>query len=95
MHASKSVAMKMLCTPVQVRAARVLLGWSQQKLADEADVSRSTLALVERGDNLANNASRERIQRALEKAGLEFLPPDATKGSGIRYANHQTERDVG
>jgi len=86
--------MKMLCTPAQVRAARVLLGWSQKTLAQMADVSRSTLALIERGDDLANNTSRERIQRALEAAGLEFLPPDATKGSGLRYANHAIEKEI-
>ena len=84
----------MLCTPVQVRAARIFLGWSQTRLAKEADVARSTLALIERGDNLSNNASREKIQRTLERAGLEFLPPDDTKGSGLRYADRETEKAV-
>jgi transcriptional regulator with XRE-family HTH domain len=91
--AERSQAMKLLCTSAQVRAARMLLGWSQAVLAKSADVSRSTLALVERGDDAANNSSRERIQRALEKAGIEFIPPDATRGSGLRFSNHEIERE--
>lgn len=37
----------------QVRATRLALGWSQETLADRAEVSRPTVARVERGDDVS------------------------------------------
>jgi len=52
----------------QVRAARTLLGWSQDKLAAHAHLTGSTVSAVER--NKAGWAIM--IRRTLQKAGVEF-----------------------
>jgi hypothetical protein len=61
-----------------------MLGWSQQKLATEADIARSTLALIEKVQDDVNNASRAKVQKTLEEGGIEFLPPEGNRGEGVR-----------
>jgi transcriptional regulator with XRE-family HTH domain len=58
--------------PEQCRAARGWLGWSQQKLADQAKLSVSTLKDFEARKRrpIANNLAA--IKGALEAAGIEF-----------------------
>ena len=67
-------------TPMQVRAARALLTWSQQDLSKQAQVGTSTVADFERGHRtpIANNA--DAIRAALENAGISFLPGGAVIG---------------
>jgi ribosome-binding protein aMBF1 (putative translation factor) len=62
--------------PEQCRAARGWLGWSQQKLADQAKVSISTVKDFEarRRKPIPNNL--DAIKRALEAAGIEFTNGD-------------------
>ena len=62
--------------PEQVRAARSLLGWSQQDLAAKAGVAISTIADFERGQRspIPNNALA--IRQALE-AAVCYLPRQA------------------
>jgi predicted transcriptional regulator len=43
-----SMAIYMI-TPRQIRAARALLGWSQQRLADKAIIALNALARLEKG----------------------------------------------
>jgi DNA-binding XRE family transcriptional regulator len=76
--------MKLIASPQQIRAARAMLGWSQAELASHSSVARSTVALIERGNDDVNDASRSKIQRALESQGVEFLPSLDGKGEGIR-----------
>jgi transcriptional regulator with XRE-family HTH domain len=56
----------------QSRAARGLLGWSQQTLADAANVSLATIQLFEtnKREPIPNNLTA--IRRALEDAGVVF-----------------------
>lgn len=70
--------------PEQVRAARSLLGWSQQDLAAKADVAISTIADFERGHRspVRNNALA--IRRALETAGVLFTE------TGVNHGFHWT-----
>jgi DNA-binding XRE family transcriptional regulator len=56
----------------QVTAARNLLGWSREKLAAEAGVTKSVIGLCERGDNKQSEAITDAIRDALERAGVEF-----------------------
>lgn len=67
-------------SPVQVKAARALLTWSQQDLAKQANVGASTVADFERGQRtpVANNS--DAIRKSLEKAGIVFLPGGVVKG---------------
>jgi ribosome-binding protein aMBF1 (putative translation factor) len=59
-------------TPEQVRAARGWLGWSQAKLADEANVGVSTVKDYERGERTPIDNNLDAIQKALERAGMKF-----------------------
>src|ERR1700734_1089344 len=66
--------------PAQVRAARALLGWSQQDLAKRANVAASTIADFERGQRepVANNLAA--IGNALGQFGITFLAGGAIVG---------------
>jgi predicted transcriptional regulator len=58
-----------------VKAARALLGWSQADLAAQSGVSEPTIARLESADDgeLGGRAGTvEKIQTALEQAGIEF-----------------------
>lgn len=72
-----------MITPRQIRAARALLGWSQQQLADKAIVSLNALARLEKGVVDSRLSTVQAIQKALTKAGVDFLPADQ-KGEGVR-----------
>ena len=69
-----------------IRAARALLGWSQQELADTALVSRSSIARLEAEDcEIEHNAgTAELVRRALEDAGVSFLFDENAGGEGVR-----------
>jgi predicted transcriptional regulator len=72
-----------MITPRQIRAARALLGWSQQQLADKAIVSLNALTRLEKGKVDSRVSTLTAIERALTKAGIEFLPV-GDKGEGVR-----------
>ena len=59
-------------TPSQIKAARALLGWSQQDLADRAIVALNTVRRIEADQGDPRVSSLGRIQSALEAAGIEF-----------------------
>lgn len=61
-----------MITPSQIKAARALLGWSQQDLADRAIVALNTVRRIEAGQGDPRVSSVGRIQAALEAAGIEF-----------------------
>ena len=71
----------------QVRAARALLGWSQQELADRAVVSLTAVKRLEAGLGDPRVSTVLAVRRALETAGVEFLAPAGGKGAGVRLAN--------
>jgi transcriptional regulator with XRE-family HTH domain len=70
----------------EMRAGRALLGWSQLDLAKAASVGVATVRRLEgAGTKLRGSAEAVwKIQKALEAAGVEFLPEDETKGPGAR-----------
>jgi transcriptional regulator with XRE-family HTH domain len=53
-----------------------LLGWSQQKLAQQARVGIVTVHQLEAGISRPRRATFDVIQRALEAAGVEFTNGD-------------------
>jgi predicted transcriptional regulator len=75
-----------MITPRQIRAARALLGWSQQHLADKAIVSLNAVTRLEKGNVDSRVSTVGAIEKALTRAGIEFLPSD-TKGEGVRLRN--------
>ena len=70
-------------TPGQSRAARRLLGWSQTRLAKEAGLGVSTVADFERERRMVSPEAADKLQRALEAAGVEFTNG---KHPGVRLA---------
>jgi transcriptional regulator with XRE-family HTH domain len=74
-----------MVSPRQIRAARALLGWTQQKLADRAPVAINTIRAIEADAPYPKSSTLQTVQKALEKAGVVFLPND-TMGEGVRLA---------
>lgn len=72
-----------MLTPAQCRAARGLLDWTQQHLADQARVGVVTIRLLEAGQTLPRRATLDVIQRAFESAGVELIDPNGG-GPGVR-----------
>jgi transcriptional regulator with XRE-family HTH domain len=65
--------------PAQIRAARSLLGWSQARLGKEARVATNEVHMIEREKVTPRPETIGKVQKALEMAGVEFLPQ-----SGVR-----------
>jgi len=74
----------MLMTKEQCRAARGLLGWSQEDLKKSANVARGTLADFERGVRTPYERTLRDLQKAMEEAGVEFMPENGN-GAGVRF----------
>ncbi len=63
-------------TPAQCRAARTLLGWSQEHLANVASLSTSTVRDFESQKRPPQPTTVGLLRRALECAGIEFTDGD-------------------
>lgn len=70
-------------TPYQCRRARDLLGWTQKRLAGEAELTSRTLGNFERDTPRTWSTTAGLITRALAAAGIEFLA-DGTVRLGER-----------
>jgi transcriptional regulator with XRE-family HTH domain len=72
-------------TGAQIRAARALVRWTAEELANAASVGLSTIrrAEAEDGPPTITPANLKLIRIALESAGVEFIP-DHGDGAGIR-----------
>ena len=74
-----------MITSGQIRAARALLDWSRDALARHSGVGISALMRLESSDGVpsGNIKTFEAVQKAFEKAGIEFIgSPD--DGPGVR-----------
>ena len=69
-----------MITPVQVKAARALLNWSQEDLAGRSGVVRRTLMSFETGERLPHVSTLRKIRHALEEAGIEFVSSSHVSG---------------
>lgn len=74
-----------MITARQIRAARALLGWSQQELADKAIVSLNAVVRIEREKVDPRASTLNAIESTLKKAGIEFLGSES-KGEGVRLS---------
>ena len=72
-----------MITAEQCRAARGLLDWSQQELADRAGVGIVTVRHIEAGRNEPRRSTLDVLRRALEDAGVEFIDRNGG-GVGVR-----------
>ena len=69
----------------QIKAARALLGWSQEDLASAANVSVPTIKRLEAQDGPLGGRTEtgNKIEAALEKAGIDFIDENGG-GAGVR-----------
>ena len=72
-----------MVTSPQCRAARGLLDWSQQDLANHAGVGIVTVRQLEAGVNTPRRSTLEVIRQAFERAGVEFIDQNGG-GPGVR-----------
>ena len=77
----------------QVKAARALLAWSQEQLAEAADVSLPTIKRLEANDGPLGGRSGTgaKIQAALEAAGVAFINENGG-GAGVRLRKPTKEK---
>jgi len=73
-----------MLTPAQLRAARALLGWTRDDLAAESGVAAVTVKGFEYLGADSKMSTVQKMQRALEAAGIQFIDEDATGGVGVR-----------
>src|ERR1700729_1287241 len=76
-----------MVTARQIRAARALLGWSQQTLADKAIVALNAVTRLERGEVDPRMSTMIAVEKAIRKAGIEFISADERRGVGVRIAS--------
>lgn len=85
-----------MISTAQVRAARVMLRWTAQDLADKSGVGVATIRRMEVLEGVPSGQVRTliAIQQTLESAGVEFIgTPDDRPG--VRLAqSHRQNSDV-
>ena len=73
-----------MITSRQTRAARALLGWTQETLAEKALVSLTALKRLESESGLkVYETTRDQVRRAFEANGIVFLNSD--QGEGVMF----------
>jgi predicted transcriptional regulator len=74
----------------QIKAARALLGWSQDDLAKHSGVSAPTVKRLEaaEGDIGGRAETGEALVTALQDAGVEFIAENGG-GAGVRLTKRQ------
>jgi transcriptional regulator with XRE-family HTH domain len=72
-----------MISSAQCRAARGLIGWSQQDLANNAGIGTVAVHQLESGTSQPRRATLEVVKRAFEAAGVEFIDENGG-GAGVR-----------
>jgi transcriptional regulator with XRE-family HTH domain len=80
-----------MLTAGQMRAARGLLGWSQNDLAKAAGVGLSTVKRMEASLGIvrANAGNAWKVRKAIQSAGIELIDEDGGGGPGARWKRKQ------
>jgi len=75
---------------IQLRMARAALGWGVRELAEKAGVTANTVTRIENGAD-AKQSTIDRLQHALEAAGVEFTNSDQP---GVRLTKAAAARPL-
>ena len=80
-------------TSAQIRAARALIRWSAQQLADASAVGVTTIRRAELTDSATKltRVNDQAIRRILEEAGVEFIDEN-DGGPGVRLRGVQQKK---
>jgi DNA-binding XRE family transcriptional regulator len=79
-----------MITARQTRAARALLGWTQETLAEKALVSLTALKRLESENGLeVYETTRDQVSKVLEGNGIVFLTSD--QGEGVMLVRAKIE----
>ncbi|QQR68422.1 MAG: helix-turn-helix transcriptional regulator [Alphaproteobacteria bacterium] len=73
-----------MITAMQIRAARAMLDWSREDLAEKAAVSTTALRSIEIGASEPRDSTLLRIRDVFEKSGIDFQ-----SDGGIRPRQHE------
>lgn len=73
----------------QIKAARALLNWNQQNLADASGLSKPAIANLERATVTPRKSTVDAIYEALIEAGVEF-----TKNHGVKLRTQELKVQV-
>ena len=88
-----------MISPTQIKAARLFLGWEQRDLASASGLSLPTIQRMEKlGMERSSAGNAEKVQAALETAGVEFIPTGPYQGEGgpgVRLRDSDTGPGVG
>jgi ribosome-binding protein aMBF1 (putative translation factor) len=79
-------------TPAQSRAARGFLDWSQDDLADAADVAILIVKQFENGALLPEPSLLSAMQKAFETQGVMFVSGADAEFCGINYFEQEKVR---
>jgi transcriptional regulator with XRE-family HTH domain len=74
----------------QIKAARALLGWAQERLAKASGISLPTIKRLEAQDGLLGGRLKtaDKIRTALEQGGIQFIDENGG-GIGVRLRRRQ------
>src|SRR6267154_2008423 len=75
-------------TAAQCRAARGLIAWSQQDLAQRSGIGTVAVHQLENGTSSPRRATLDVVRRAFEAAGVEFIDENGG-GAGVRLRKAQ------
>ena len=87
-----------MLTREQSRAARAMLGWSREELAEKAGVSAGTVVGFELLGADSKMSTLLKLARALEAAGIEFIERAQSSldgGSGLRWRKGEEPKQGG
>lgn len=73
----------MQISAAQCRAARALIGWSQDTLATTSMVAKATIANFEANRRTPYDRTLDGLRIALELGGVQFIPENGG-GEGVR-----------
>jgi transcriptional regulator with XRE-family HTH domain len=79
-------------TPRLCRAARGLLGWTQESLAERSGVAYDTISGFERRESKTaklTNLNNRAVVQAFEAAGILFIPENGG-GTGVRLRDRES-----
>jgi transcriptional regulator with XRE-family HTH domain len=77
-----------MLTPEVCRAARGLLGWTLENLAEAAGVGLMTISAFERG-RPAYGSTKAKLVEAFEREGVELILEEARTGAALVMARRR------